>query len=226
MKKLVKKKRRKRKVSRKKKGFLVVNGKLQITNVLVLVLIISILTVQVMNWLGKYSSSDNNNVNTAQISDATKRNFINQILPIAQSEQKKYQLLSSITLAQAALESNWGESQLASQYHNLFGVKSNAADAQMMTTSEYVNGQWITVKAKFATYKDWNASIEAHTQLFVNGTEWDQGHYRTVLAAKNYQDAAAALQKQGYATDPEYAKKLIQIIQEYKLNKYDKVSAN
>nr|WP_057876935.1 glycoside hydrolase family 73 protein [Liquorilactobacillus aquaticus] len=223
---MVKKRRKKRKSSRKKRGFLLVNGKLQLTDALVLVLIISLLTVQAMNWLGKYSTSDDNNIDTTQFSDNTKRNFINQILPIAQTEQKKHQLLASITLAQAALESNWGQSQLASKYHNLFGVKSNAADAQLMTTSEYVNGQWITVKAKFATYKDWNESIEAHTQLFVNGTEWDQGHYQTVLTAKNYQEAAAALQKQGYATDPGYAKKLIQIIQEYQLNRYDKVSTN
>lgn len=175
-----------------------------------------------MNWLGKYSTSDNNDADTTQINDNTKRNFINQILPVAQKEQRQHQLLTSITLAQAALESNWGQSQLASRYHNLFGVKSDAANAQLMTTAEYVNGQWITVKAKFATYKDWNESIEAHTRLFVNGTGWDQDHYRSVLAAKDYREAAAALQKQGYATDPGYAQKLIQIIQEYQLDRYDK----
>ncbi|GAJ27260.1 N-acetylmuramoyl-L-alanine amidase [Liquorilactobacillus sucicola DSM 21376 = JCM 15457] len=215
-------KKRRKKTNRKKKGFLIVNGKLQITNVLVLVLVISLLTVQVMNWLGKYSTSDNNDADTTQINDNTKRNFINQILPVAQKEQRQHQLLTSITLAQAALESNWGQSQLASRYHNLFGVKSDAANAQLMTTAEYVNGQWITVKAKFATYKDWNESIEAHTRLFVNGTGWDQDHYRSVLAAKDYREAAAALQKQGYATDPGYAQKLIQIIQEYQLDRYDK----
>lgn len=215
-------KKRRKKTNRKKKGFLIVNGKLQITNVLVLVLVISLLTVQVMNWLGKYSTSDNNDADTTQINDNTKRNFINQILPVAQKEQRQHQLLTSITLAQAALESNWGQSQLASRYHNLFGVKSDAANSQLMTTAEYVNGQWITVKAKFATYKDWNESIEAHTRLFVNGTGWDQDHYRSVLAAKDYREAAAALQKQGYATDPGYAQKLIQIIQEYQLDRYDK----
>ncbi|KRL00293.1 glycoside hydrolase family 73 protein [Liquorilactobacillus capillatus] len=219
-------KKRKRKSRQRKKGFLVVNGKLQLTNLLVLFLVLSLGIIQLVSWLDKSSEPQNTTTDTTQINDRTKRNFINQILPIAQEEQKQYKLLTSITLAQAALESNWGQSQLASKYHNLFGVKSDAANAQLLTTAEYVNGQWITVKAKFALYKDWNESIKAHTQLFVNGTGWDQQHYKTVLAAKNYHEAAAALQKQGYATDPDYAQKLSQIIQEYQLDRYDKASMN
>nr|AIA90369.1 glucosaminidase [uncultured Lactobacillus sp.] len=52
-----------------------------------------------------------------------KKAFIEQILPAAQQQQEQHHILTSITLAQAALESDWGQSQLASKYHNLFGIK-------------------------------------------------------------------------------------------------------
>ncbi|MCC7667607.1 lysozyme [Liquorilactobacillus satsumensis] len=178
--------------------------------------------LQFVGWTSQDNSQKNSATNaTMQITDNQKRAFIAQILPIAQAEQQKYKIFASITLAQAALESDWGQSQLASQYHNLFGVKSSASDAQLLTTKEYVNGQWITVQARFATYASWKQSVQAHTQLFVNGTAWDHAHYEEVLTATNYQQAAEALQKKGYATDPEYAQKLISLIKEYQLNKYD-----
>lgn len=56
---------------------------------------------------------------------------------------------------------------------------------------------------------------------FVNGTDWNTDHYGPVLQAKNYEQAAWALQNQGYATDPNYAEKLIALIKQYNLNQYD-----
>lgn len=197
------------------------NGHLQLANFLVLLLLLGILSMQLIGWLGQFNDSSSSSVETAQITDRKKRKFISQILPAAKEEQQKYGMLVSITLAQAALESDWGQSQLASRYHNLFGIKSNAESAQLLTTEEYLNGQWITVRARFATYNDWKQSVQEHTLLFVNGTAWDHNHYRQVINANNYQEAAQALQSQGYATDPGYAQKLISLIKEYQFNKYD-----
>lgn len=55
----------------------------------------------------------------------------------------------------------------------------------------------------------------------MNGTQWDKEHYRSVLEASDYKQAAQALQDKGYATDPGYAQKLISLIEEYDLNQYD-----
>ncbi|MFT8425049.1 MAG: glycoside hydrolase family 73 protein [Liquorilactobacillus sp.] len=210
--------------SKKKWGIFYTNGHVQIFNVAVALLILGILGVQLLGWVGRVGEQNNQNAQTSQISDATKRKFITALLPIAQAQQKQYKILTSITLAQAALESDWGQSQLAARYYNLFGVKSSASNAKALTTKEYVNGQWITVTANFAVYTSWTQSIEAHTKLFVQGTAWDSQHYQVVLTANNYKEAAQALQAKGYATDPDYAAKLINVIQTYKLNKYDTLS--
>ena len=54
-----------------------------------------------------------------------RKQFIKTIAPVAQKVDKSYDLLPSITIAQACLESNYGQSQLAQKYNNLFGVKSS-----------------------------------------------------------------------------------------------------
>ena len=208
-KKTVKKRRKKVKFK-----FLYVNGKLRLSDLLLVVILLSLLFVQFIKWSGA-----SNNTQTTKIEDVKKEEFVEKIAPIAQDEQQKYHIFASITIAQAALESNWGQSELATQYYNLFGVKSDTGG--LMTTKEYVNGQWIVVRARFAIYQSWRESIEQHTALFVDGTSWDSSHYQAVLSADNYVEAAQALQQRGYATDPNYAQKLISLIKTYNLDKYD-----
>ena len=208
-KKIVKKRRKKTKFK-----FLYVNGKLRLSDLLLVVILLSLLFVQLIKWSGASNSTQ-----TTKIEDVKKEEFVEKIAPIAQDEQQKYHIFASITIAQAALESNWGQSELATQYYNLFGVKSDTGG--LMTTKEYVNGQWIVVRARFAIYQSWRESIEQHTALFVDGTSWDSSHYQAVLSADNYVEAAQALQQRGYATDPNYAQKLISLIKIYNLDKYD-----
>lgn len=154
--------------------------------------------------------------------DITTAEFIKEVAPAAQREQKKYHIPASITIAQAGLESNWGRSRLAAKYNNLFGIKANSKQHRvLMYTTENVNGKEIKVKQYFQTYQSWADSINAHTQLIVNGTADNHARFKAVTTAKNYRDAALALQQGGYATDPNYASKLIYAIRRFNLNKYD-----
>ena len=148
--------------------------------------------------------------------------FIKQVAPEAQAMQNTYHVYASITIAQAILESQWGTSQLASQYHNLFGIKGTGANSRVMTTKEYINGKWIVTKGRFRVYDSWSDSIKDHTRLMLNGTDTNQQNYDRVVHATNYQEAARGLQEAGYATDPDYAQKLISVIKAYKLYNYDK----
>ena len=148
--------------------------------------------------------------------------FIKKIGPIAKQVDKSYDLLPSITIAQACLESNYGQSDLSQKYNNLFGVKgTNPNTSAILTTKEYVKGKWINVKARFQIYDSYEASIRAHARLFQNGTSWNHKQYQHVLAAKDYRKQAKALVTDGYATDPNYAYKLINLIEQYGLAKYD-----
>lgn len=191
---------------------------LKITDVVLIVILGLIISIQVIRWDGREIRQSQA---TIPQSEQVKLDFIQKVAPIAENEQRQNHVLASITIAQAALESDWGQSELSQKYNNLFGVKGTGTNSAMMTTKEYVNGQWITVKASFTVYPSWAASIAAHTKLLVDGLEGDRNHYQQVIDATNYETAAEALQINGYATDPNYAQKLIAIIQKYKLYQYD-----
>ena len=153
---------------------------------------------------------------------AKKKAFIKRLVPTAQTMQKQYGVLTSITLAQAILESDWGTSTLAKDYHNLFGIKgTDPATTKVLRTKEYVNDKWITVDGRFRVYSDDAASIRDHALLFVNGIDWNPQQYATVRAAKDYKTVASALQTDGYATDPDYPQKLIHLIEAWNLTQYD-----
>ena len=148
--------------------------------------------------------------------------FIADIAPAAQQMQANYGVHASISIAQAILESDWGESELSAVYNNLYGMKGdNPGNTVLLSTSEYYNGEWITIQAKFRVYDSWAESIQDHALLFVNGTTWNPNQYAAVLQASTYQEAAQALQDCGYATDPDYAEKLIAVIEQHALYEYD-----
>ncbi|MGX7351164.1 glycoside hydrolase family 73 protein [Enterococcus canis] len=154
--------------------------------------------------------------------EVTKEEFIERIAPHARELQEAYGVLPSIIIGQAILESNWGQSQLASKYNNLFGIKAYGDVKKIsLKTQEFVNEEWITTDGDFRVYDSWEESMDDHTNLFLNGTSWNPQLYQGVIAADNYRAAAQALQDAGYATDPGYAQKVIEVIETYQLNKYD-----
>ena len=145
--------------------------------------------------------------------------FIADIAPAAQQMQANYGVHASISIAQAILESDWGESELSAVYNNLYGMKGdNPENTVRLMTSEYYNGEWVTIQANFRVYGSWAESVQDHALLFVNGTTWDPDQYAPVLQAATYQEAAQALQDCGYATDPDYAEKLIAVIEQHALD--------
>jgi flagellum-specific peptidoglycan hydrolase FlgJ len=142
--------------------------------------------------------------------------FVSKIVGGARKAREQYGVLPSITIAQAILESNWGKSSLSSKNNNLFGIKgSGTAGSASYASKEYINGKWVTPKSNFASYKNIDDSLVAHGKLLTNK------RYKKVLSSKDYSEAAIELQRAGYATDPKYAEKLINIIEQYGLYKYD-----
>ncbi|MBZ6526871.1 glycoside hydrolase family 73 protein [Aerococcaceae bacterium DSM 111021] len=149
--------------------------------------------------------------------------FIETIIPISQRLQRQYGVLASISMAQAALESNFGQSQLGADYNNLYGVKTDASDPDGVDfpTLEFFDDEWIEITDRFKVYPSWEASMENHAILINEGTSWDPTFYHAVLDGDNYEEQAYALQESGYATDPIYAEKLIEMIEAYQLHQYD-----
>ncbi|EHN58951.1 glycoside hydrolase family 73 protein [Oenococcus kitaharae] len=154
----------------------------------------------------------------------SQQRFIDRVAPYIQKRQRTDHILSSITIAQMILESDWGKSRLAAQYHNYFGVKSwsrNPKKSVDLQTREFSGNKWVTVTGRFSVYENWQESVRQHNQLFLKGTSWNKNQYQDVLKAENYHQAAHALVKNAYATDPDYADKLITLIVKYHLDIYD-----
>lgn len=154
----------------------------------------------------------------------TDQEFVDLIGQYAVTEYPESHVLPSIVTAQAVLESNFGRSQLSSEYFNLFGRKSYSPNDPSvdLPTQEFVNGRYITVDEPFRIYTSWEESVADHGRLLANGTSWNETLYSGVLDASSYKEAAYALQEAGYATDPNYAESLIDVIERYELTRFDK----
>jgi flagellum-specific peptidoglycan hydrolase FlgJ len=150
--------------------------------------------------------------------------FIKAIAPHAQRIQEKYKILASLVIAQACLESNFGKSGLAQKGKNLFGIKgSYNGQSVTMRTHEYQRGKKIWIDASFRKYPSWYESLEDLAKLYINGVSWDRNKYKPIIGETNYVMACKKVQESGYCTDPNYASKLISIIEKYDLTRYDKV---
>ncbi|MGK8935403.1 flagellar assembly peptidoglycan hydrolase FlgJ [Pluralibacter gergoviae] len=130
-----------------------------------------------------------------------------------------------LILAQAALESGWGQRQIRRENgepsYNLFGVKASAdwkGKVTEITTTEFENGAAKKVKARFRVYDSYLDALADYVSLLTRNPR-----YAAVTSAATAEQGAQALQRAGYATDPEYARKLTSMIQQLK-SMSDKVS--
>lgn len=150
--------------------------------------------------------------------------FLDQIKSGAINGWHKYQVLPSLTAAQAVLESGWGSSTLSKPpYNNCFGIKASndwTGRTVTMPTREIVNGRSIRVNAAFRAYDSIADSVEDHGAFFTS-TAWRKNNYRNVVGEKDYKQACYAVKAAGYATDPAYATSLIRIIEQHKLYEWD-----
>ncbi|MGL5687409.1 MAG: glycoside hydrolase family 73 protein, partial [Weissella cibaria] len=149
--------------------------------------------------------------------------FVNKMTPAILADTSKYGLYPSIQMAQATLESGWGQSTLSTKANNYFGVKG-AFNGQSVTmwTTEYSGGKPYSVQAKFAKYPSAYESVDAQGKLLKNGVSWNKEYYAGAWRsrAKNYKEAAYGLQGR-YATAPTYAQSLINLIEEYHFDQLD-----
>lgn len=145
---------------------------------------------------------------------APARDFVNRLWSHANEASRTTGIPAHFMIAQAALETGWGRSELrfsdGTPTHNLFGIKASrnwqGAVAEA-TTTEYVNGVPQRSVERFRAYASYAEAFRDYASLLASNPR-----YAEVL---NQQDAAGfarSLQRAGYATDPMYAAKLERII--------------
>lgn len=153
------------------------------------------------------------------VQEMSKEEFLEELTPYAQEVSLTHGVRPSLLVAQAALESNWGKSQLAQDSNNYFGVKNPVG--REYATKEFTQNEWTEINASFREYDSVYESVLDYANLLKNGTSWDENLYQEVIEAPTYKEAAYALTKAGYATDPRYAEKIIQIIDSHQLDTLD-----
>jgi flagellum-specific peptidoglycan hydrolase FlgJ len=148
---------------------------------------------------------------------AAQQAFIQQVARGAMASQRKYGVPASVTIAQAIDESGWGQSILATGDNNLFGIKGTGpAGTDVQPTQEVINGSVVSTTAPFRVYHSIAESIDAHGKLLARS-----GDYAAAMSVRHDPNAFAAALTGVYATDPQYGTKLIQLMRDYHLYRYD-----
>lgn len=139
--------------------------------------------------------------------------FFNNLAPLVVNEyvRRKGQkrLYPSTVLAMAALESGYNLNA-----PTLFGIKG---DGVVLDTTEYINGKNINIKDSFKIYGSLAEAIQGLYDLM----QWS--NYDRATSATDYEEECRMIQACGYATDPEYSSKLINIVNSYQLNMFNNI---
>ena len=142
------------------------------------------------------------------------RDFVAEVWPHAVEASRKTGIPPQFMVAQAALETGWGQKQLrnpdGSPSHNLFNIKAGSAwkgDTVAREVTEYANGQAYTEQSRFRAYGSYAESFRDYASLMTRSPR-----YADVLGQTDPAAFARSLQDAGYATDPMYADKLTRII--------------
>jgi len=138
--------------------------------------------------------------------------YINTWKDLSISEMKRSGIPASITLAQGLLESANGNSRLAVVANNHFGIKCHGWEGEEIYHDDDKKGEC------FRKYKNARESFIDHTDFLVTRSRYA---FLFNYKSTDYKNWAKGLQKAGYATDPKYPQKLIDLIERYKLNQYD-----
>ncbi len=145
--------------------------------------------------------------------NTTYSNYIEKYAPIAIVKMQEHGIPASITLAQGVLESGGGQSELAKKSNNHFGIKcGNDWDGDKVYHDDDKKHEC------FRKYKSAELSFEDHSKFLM------KSRYQKLfeLDVRDYKGWAKGLKECGYATDANYAKRLIEIIEAYELYNYDK----
>ena len=142
--------------------------------------------------------------------------FVQHLSATAERVAQDSGIPASFMLGQAGHETGWGKSEIknadGSSSFNLFGIKASkgwTGKVAEVTTTEYIDGTPRKVVAKFRAYDSYEDSFRDYARLINNSPRYEKARAQTDSATAY----AAALQKAGYATDPQYARKLSGAIQ-------------
>ncbi len=171
--------------------------------------------------LGEQSIKTFQSFKTAAFENA--QSFIEQLYPAAQKAAEQLGIDPKALLAQAAIETGWGQHMIhntsGENSHNLFGIKADRrwqGDRAMVDTIDFEKGVAATIKAPLRVYDSFADSMQDYVGFVKQNPRYDEA----VNQSQSPLNYFSELQKAGYATDPEYANKVINVFEGEKLKRY------
>lgn len=158
--------------------------------------------------------------------------FIEYIGQLARADMKRTGILASVTVAQAILESAWGQSELSLKANNLFGMKAtlsgNNWDSKWdgkkyakRSPEDDGNGNITQVLSDFRAYATPEQSIRDHSDYLCGAKNGSKLRYEGLFGETDYREAITIIKNGGYATDSKYIDKVCGVIEQYNLIVYD-----
>lgn len=157
----------------------------------------------------------------------TNNQFIAYVASIAKSDWASRKImLPSVVIAQAILESGWGKSELATKANALFGIKNHSGWKGKVyvknATEQRADGTYYVVSnTEWRAYDNWEDSIIDHNDYIKTAYNGKVLRYAKIHSNTDYKDVCNLLKECGYATSLTYPQKLISLIEQYGLTKYD-----
>ncbi len=151
------------------------------------------------------------------------QSYINSYKAVAIQEMHRTGIPASIKLAQGLLESDWGRSDLAKTANNHFGIKCGGKwkGGTFYKEDDDKNSRGQLIESCFRSFGSPTESYMAHSDFLSDPKKEYRYGFLFDYSSTDYKAWAKGLKKSGYATDPNYPNKLIQIIENYELYKYD-----
>lgn len=166
----------------------------------------------------------------------SKSQFISEIAALAVNDMRKNSIFASVTIAQAILESGYGNTDLAIEANNIFGMKcvlsgnkwsgstwDGISKYTKKTQEDDGNGNLYYVIADFRKYESVSDSIGDHSAYLLGAMNGAKKRYEGLKEAKTPEEAIKIIKNGGYATDTSYVDKILKIIADNGLTKYDTI---
>lgn len=168
----------------------------------------------------------------------TEKQAAEKLLEMAEPIAEKYDVLTSVLTAQSILEGGHGKTELAQKGNNILGMKKELLNSTWTSptwdgvstvkilTTEYYNGVKTQVYDYFRKYSSIEDCMEDRCAFFTRAKVSKtaaQIKYHGIRECKTYREQIQLIAERGYATDPQYVKKVCDIIERYNLDRYDPV---
>ena len=172
-------------------------------------------------WTANGSRTETITMNSSGLTP-TQQDYLRQALPAAVAESQQYGVPVSVALGQSILESGWGGSTLSSRYNNYFGIKCSTSSPYQsgcinMGSGEYLHSSYQIISSSFRIYGSRTDSFLDHGYFLTHNSRYGGAFAHTDDPDRFIREVARA----GYATDPNYAQKVINLMNAYNLYQYD-----